>query len=38
MIDGRDVFDQPVKNNVMTSNSIRKIQLVEEMTALLVFY
>ena len=38
MIDGQNVFDQPVKNNVITSNSIRKMQLVKEMTALLVFY
>ena len=36
MINGRNLFDQPVKNELRTYNNIQKIQLVKEMIIQLV--
>ena len=36
MIDGKNFFDQPVKNNKVTYENIRKIATVKEMTIQLV--
>ena len=36
MIDGQDIFDQPVRNNLITNGNIKKLQQVEEMIIQLV--
>ena len=36
MIDGQDIFDQPVINNLITNDNIKKLQQVEEMIIQLV--
>ena len=38
MIDRRNLFDQPVKDNLGTHDNIWKIQLVKEMIPQLVVY
>ena len=38
MIDGKNVFDQPVKNDLITSDNIRKITIGQEMITQLVVY
>ena len=38
MIDGRNFFDQPVKNNLITYDNIRSIATGQEMTTQLVAY
>ena len=36
MIDGQDIFDQPVRNNLITHDNIKKLQQVKEMIIQLV--
>ena len=36
MIDGQDIFDQPVRNNLITHDNIKKLQQVKEMITQLV--
>ena len=38
MIDGRNVFDQPVKNDLITYDNVRKITIGQEMITQLVVY
>ena len=38
IIDGKNLFDQPVKNDLETYDNIKKLQLAKEMIILLVTY
>ena len=38
IIDGKNLFDQPVKNDLGTCDNIKKLQLAKEMIILLVAY
>ena len=38
LIDGQNLFDQPVKSDLRTNDNNRKIQLVKEMNTPLVVY